>query len=82
MNKHRQAFAEADVRRRRCADWLRTLMTQGHPKPATKAELCAWARANLDVNKSNFDEAWIMAIEETGRHDWYEPRPRRRVKVQ
>jgi hypothetical protein len=27
----------------------------------------------LEVSKRSFDMAWIMAIEDSGRHDWYEP---------
>jgi hypothetical protein len=29
------------------------------------------------VSKLSFDMGWIMAIEDTGRHDWYEPLRRR-----
>jgi len=31
----------------------------------------------LDVSKLSFDMGWIMAIEDAGRHDWYEPLRRR-----
>lgn len=31
----------------------------------------------LDVSKLSFDLGWIMAIEDSGRHDWYEPLRRR-----
>lgn len=72
-------FAEAHQKRRLCADWLKTLMIPGVPKPATKAELYAWARDNLGVSRSAFDAGWIWAIEDMGRHDWYEPSPRRKV---
>jgi hypothetical protein len=34
----------------------------------------------LDVSKLSFDMAWIMAIEDTDRHDWYEPL-RRRLRI-
>jgi hypothetical protein len=27
----------------------------------------------LKISKNSFDAAWIAAIEDTGRHDWYEP---------
>jgi hypothetical protein len=81
MNKHAEAFAEAQARRRMCADWLKTLMIPGCSKPATKAELCTWAQANLGVSKSSFDAGWVWAIEEMGRHDWYDPSPRRKTKL-
>ncbi len=29
--------------------------------------------SELKVSKSAFDFAWIKAIEDTGRYDWYEP---------
>lgn len=80
MNTREKAFAEAQERRRRCADWLKTFMAPGHPKPATKEELFAWARDNLGTSRASFDVGWIMAIEETGRHDWYEPGPRKKRK--
>ena len=54
-------FAEAHQKRRLCADWLKTLMIPGVPKPATKAELYAWARDNLGVSRSAFDAGWIWA---------------------
>jgi len=80
MNAKQKAFAEAQARAKLVADWLKTLMLPGHPKPATKEELFAWARANLGVNRTNFDSGWIDAIEAMGRHDWYEPSPRRKAK--
>ena len=50
-------------------------------KPATKDALCAAAVRELKISKSSFNAAWIAAIEEAGRHDWYEPsrcpRPKR-----
>ena len=27
----------------------------------------------LKISKNSFDAAWIAAIEDAGRHDWYEP---------
>ena len=36
----------------------------------------------LKVSKNSFDFAWISAIEEPGRHDWYEPLRRQfRTKI-
>jgi len=44
-------------------------------------ELRAAAMRELNVSKNAFDAAWVIAIEDTGRHDWYEPlRKRLRVK--
>jgi hypothetical protein len=31
----------------------------------------------LEASKNFFNLAWISAIEQTGRHDWYEPLRRR-----
>jgi hypothetical protein len=44
------------------------------------AELRDAATRELKVSKNSFDCAWIEAIEQTGRHDWYEPL-RRRLRV-
>jgi hypothetical protein len=53
----------------------------GQPKVQTKAEFRDAAMRELEVSKNSFDFAWIWVIEETGRHDWYEPlHGRRRVK--
>jgi hypothetical protein len=38
----------------------------------TKDELRSAAMRELDVSKLSFDMGWIMAIEDTGRHDRYE----------
>ena len=48
-------------------------MKDNKPKLLTKAELRAAATRDLKVSKNSFDFAWILAIEETGRNDWYEP---------
>jgi hypothetical protein len=34
----------------------------------------------LNLSKNAFDVGWIAAIEDSGRHDWYEPL-RRRLRV-
>ena len=52
-------------------------MKNNQPKLLTKAELRAAAMRELNVSKNSFDFAWIDAIEETGRQDWYEPLRRR-----
>ena len=35
-----------------------------------------------NVSKAAFDTAWVLAIEDTGRHDWYQPKPRRKRTLQ
>jgi hypothetical protein len=54
-----------------------TFMQADQPKFLTKDELRAAAMRELNVSKLSFDMGWIMAIEDTGRHDWYEPLRRR-----
>jgi len=68
---------KADEERRRCRDWLLRFMQGNQPKILTKAELRDAALRELNVSKNSFDFGWITAIEETGRHDWYEPLLRR-----
>ena len=55
-------------------------MQNNQPKFLTKDELRKMAIRELKVSKNAFDAAWVMAIEDTGRHDWYEP-PRKRLRV-
>jgi hypothetical protein len=56
-------------------------MKDNQPKFLTKTELRAAAMRELNVSKNSFDFAWIDAIEEAGRPDWYEPlRQRIRTK--
>jgi hypothetical protein len=78
-SRKEQLFLEAEARRRACTEWLKTLMIPGVPKPATKDELYLWARDHLGASRSAFDAAWIWAIEDMGRQDWYEPSPRRKA---
>jgi hypothetical protein len=47
-------------------------MQNKQPKFLTKDELRSAAMRELDVSKLSFDMGWIMAIEDTGRHDRYE----------
>lgn len=77
MKAREKAYVQADGRRQACADWIKAFMKPGQTKPATKGELFDMAKAELDINRSNFDAGWIQAIEEMGRQDWYEPLPRR-----
>jgi hypothetical protein len=72
---------KAEEEQRRCRDWLLKFMRGNQPKFLTKAELRNAAMRELKVSKNSFDFAWILAIEDTGRHDWYEPLRRRfRIK--
>jgi ATP-binding cassette, subfamily B, bacterial CvaB/MchF/RaxB len=71
---------QADEQRRRCRDWLLQFMQRNQPKFLTKQELRNAAMRELNVSKLSFDMGWIMAIEHSGRHDWYEPL-RRRLRI-
>lgn len=71
--RNRALFEKADEERRRCRDWLSNFMWDKQPKFLTKAELREVAMRDLKVSKKSFDSAWIEAIEQSGRHDWYEP---------
>jgi hypothetical protein len=80
--RKRELMEKARAEERLCENWLLPFMQQGRPKFATKAELRAAAIRQFGVSKSSFDRAWIGAIIETGREDWYEPlRQRRKVRV-
>jgi hypothetical protein len=64
-----------------CRDWLLPFMQGNKPKFLTKDELRRAAMSELKVSKSAFDFGWMAAIEDSGRHDWYEPlRKRLRTK--
>jgi hypothetical protein len=67
----------AAEQRRRCRDWLLPFMQGNQPKFLTKTEMREAAMRELKVSKSSFDFGWIEAIEQTMRHDWYEPLRRR-----
>ena len=56
-----------------CRDWLLPFMENNKPKLLTKDELRAAAMHELKVSKNAFDFGWMAAIEDIGRHDWYEP---------
>jgi hypothetical protein len=74
-----QAIAE----RERLRDWLLPQMANGKPKAFTKDEYRQLGTANLgSFSKAAFDDAWIAAIEDSGRQDWYEPLSRRRMARQ
>lgn len=81
MNQRDKSFKEAEDRRRACREWLKRYMASGGPKPMTKDDLFELARREIGISRAGFDEAWIWAIEETGRQDWYEPTRRRRSRL-
>jgi hypothetical protein len=60
-----------------CRDWLWPYMQNNQPKFLTKDELRSAAMRELEVSKNAFDFGWMAAIEDSGRHDWYEPLRRR-----
>jgi hypothetical protein len=68
---------KAHEEQRRCRDWLLRFMRNNQPKFLTKAEPRGAAMRELNVSRNSFDFAWMDAIEEAGRHDWYEPLRRR-----
>lgn len=69
--RKQQLFDQAQAERRRCASWLVERMRDGKQKALTKAQYREQAMAELKISKKSFDSAWVWAIEETGRHDWY-----------
>ena len=71
--RKKELWDKAEAERRRCRQWLLAYMRPGQPKRITKAVLREAAMRELKVSKNSFDSAWIAAIEDTGRHDWYEP---------
>jgi hypothetical protein len=79
MSKSRnlELWEKAAEQRERCRKWLLPFMRDNQPKFLTKADLRDAAMRELNVSKSSFDNAWIEAIEQAGRHDWYEPLRRR-----
>lgn len=76
-SRSQELSEKADEERRRCRDWLLSFMRGDQPKFLTKEELRATAMRELKVSKLSFDMGWIMAIEDSGRQDWYEPLRRR-----
>jgi hypothetical protein len=76
-NRQQQLSEKAHEEQRRCRDWLLPFMQNNQPKFLTKDELRSAAMRELNVSKLSFDIGWIMAIEDTGRQDWYEPLRRR-----
>jgi hypothetical protein len=70
-----KAIAERQLIR----DWLLPHMKGGKPKAFTKDQYRLLAVSELGpFSKAGFDHAWISAIEDTGRQDWHDPKPRRK----
>lgn len=58
-------------------------MALGSPKALTKEQYRQLALAELGaISKASFNEAWICAIEESQRQDWYEPKRSRKEVAQ
>jgi hypothetical protein len=76
-NRRQETSQKAHEEQRQCHDWLLRFMKGHQPKFLSKAELREAAIRELNVSKNSFDFAWIDAIEEAGRQDWYEPLRRR-----
>lgn len=82
MIKLRQesALSRALRDRKRCRDWLMPHMALGKEKAFTKEQYRQLAEFELGlISKAAFDDAWIWAIEDSGRQDWYLPKTRRRM---
>jgi len=67
------AYEKAETERRKCQEWLIRIMRTSQIKTRSKDDLRAEAMRELKVSKNSFDYAWVVAIEELGYHDWYEP---------
>ncbi|MBC2665374.1 hypothetical protein H7F51_07565 [Novosphingobium flavum] len=76
--KTNRAISAARARedRQKCLDWLIPQMSEGKAKTLTKDQYRDLARAEFSFSTAAFNEAWIWAIEETGRQDWYEGKGR------
>jgi hypothetical protein len=68
--------ARASEDRQKCRDWLIPHMSGDKPKALTKDQYRELARREFSFSAAAFNDAWIWAIEDTGRHDWYEGKGR------
>jgi hypothetical protein len=72
-------MAKASAERERIRDWLLPHMAKGKPKAFTKEQYRQLAVMELgEFSKAAFDFAWIWAIEQSSRQDWYDPLPMRK----
>jgi hypothetical protein len=81
-DQRKALFEAAQADRERCREWLIPHMANGKPKRFTKDQYRQMAMIELGISQSAFDHAWVWAIEDTGRQDWYDPKPRRRDTCQ
>lgn len=84
INPFRQAMMDTAIEeRQRVKDWLLPHMVGGKAKAFTKVQYRQLATADLgEFSKASFNHAWISAIEDSGRQDWYDPKPRRKETKQ
>ena len=84
IHPSRQALMDqAIAERERLREWLLPHMASGKPKSFTKDQYRQLATADLSTfSKAAFDHAWIAAIEDSGRQDWYKPLPGQRTTRQ
>lgn len=79
-NRRLALMDQAISERERLRDWLLPHMANGKPKAFTKEDYRQLATADLgSFSKAAFDHAWIAAIEDSGRQDWYDSLPRRKM---
>ncbi len=76
--KTNRALSAARARedRERCRDWLIPHMSDGKPKLHSKDGYRDLARQTFNFSAAAYNDAWIWAIEDTGRQDWYEGKGR------
>ena len=78
-----ETINKALLERKRCRDWLIPHMVLGSPKAFTKEQYRQLALAELGpISKASFNDAWIWAIEDSRRLDWYEPKRSRKETMQ
>jgi hypothetical protein len=84
IHPSRQAMMDKAIAERQLVkDWLLPHMAAGKAKAFTKEQYRLLAAADLGIfSKASFDHAWISAIEDSGRQDWYDPKPRQRETTQ
>ena len=73
---NQQWHEQAERERKLVRDWLLGLMQQSPIKPATNDVLRQIAIDKSAASKRSFDTGWIWAIEDSGNHHRYDPRPR------
>src|SRR5258705_2700068 len=70
VKSQRQELSETFAQQwQQCRDFLLPFMHNNQPKYLTKDELRVAAMRKFNVSKNAFDMGWMMAIENTGRHD-------------